>query len=169
MYLNFLAGIKIPGELLTTLLSLPCLESFQVHLFSNFDPTDLPEMNHLTELTVTCFMKNFDYSSFCEVLKKMPNMKMLRVKIIWNDQDTLELVCQVLIVAASQNKDVILENLLGPKNQQKLKIVRKDAAPFDTQIKTLNFAVTMHNDAKFYENVKSFLSNNLQSYNVVPL
>lgn len=167
MYFNVSDGTHITGEKFCDLLALPRLERLAVDSLSNLHSADmlLPEKSTLTELELKYNRDKLDVSSFCEALKKMPKLRNLRIK--GNIEETLELVWQVMIVAVSQNKDVILEQLWNRENSQKWKITRKNSASSD--MKTLNIALSTAFEPMFFENVKTFVRNNLESHQVVVL
>lgn len=149
-----------------------------MNLVSNFHAADLPEMVHLTELILSFSCENPDTSSFCNVLRKMPNLKELELTIDenirkegrdYNDEETVKLVRQVAIVAASQNKKVVLKNPYKNRYSTELRIERKNGASSDKEIETLNLVVSIYDDAKFHDNIKTFLRNNLESHDLVVL
>lgn len=108
----------------------------------------------------------------------MPNLKELELTIDenirkegrdYNDEETVKLVRQVAIVAASQNKKVVLKNPYKNRYSTELRIERKNGASSDKEIETLNLVVSIYDDAKFHDNIKTFLRNNLESHDLVVL
>lgn len=137
-------------------------------------------MPHLKKLILTLNCRKFDILSFCEVLRKMPNLKALAMKIDPDnddsDNETFKLVRQVAFVAVSQNKNVDIHPSRSYWNWN-FAIVKKNEASYDaslfydtdtdTEIETLNLTVSIYDDAKFEENLKKFVTKNLKSHKVL--
>lgn len=160
---------------LYNLLTLPNLENLDVASVASFQSLEIPELMNLTKLTVTYNCAKFDIKSFCNVLKKMPKLKVLGLRIdpeslldhpdfVTHDH-TLNLVCEIAIVTSSQNKHIFInQNHIGSSSFKVLKIERKNEDLSDKEIETLNVTVVIENENDFFEDVKVFVRNKLKSY-----
>lgn len=111
--------MKISEKQLRILLTLPQLESLEIKLMSSFQRIEMPEMENLSKLKLEYEHMSFNIASFCQVLKKMPKLKDLEVKInryaavtkfgpYATNSEPLKLVNQIVSMAASQNKDIMI-------------------------------------------------------------
>lgn len=173
--------MKISGERLVKLLTLPDLESLHVNSVSSFQPMELPEVTNLTDLKLSYNCKKFDFTTFGNLLRKMPRLENLRMICSdeyrrsigeTDDDENLKVLRQVAIVAASQNKDIIFERTETKYHRRwtKWKIERKNPdSEANLQIGTLNLVLCIDWEHGLLEQLKTFLNNNLQSHHLVKL
>lgn len=105
--------MEVTDEQVRTLLTLPHLENLFICKVTSFRSIELPEMLDLTRLTVGFDSAKFDLAKFCSVLRKLPKLEYLSLKAecsnwYYNYDEISKIVCQVLLVAVSQNKDVLV-------------------------------------------------------------
>lgn len=92
-----------------------------------------------------------------------------RIGSYYNDA-VLKLFIQVAELILSQKKDlVVLQNSGFGWNSEKLKITRTNDASCGTEEETFNLALSFGDEAKFLEQVKVFVRDNLENYSVIML
>lgn len=160
--------MQITEKQICILPSLPHLDDLLLVEVIRFPSIELSEMLNLTELAMNCDLAKFDITSFCNALRKMPKLGVLGMGCDsnMNERSQFELICQVLIVAVSQNKDVLVSNSHYPCNIEEWKIARKNAESIDMAIQTLNLRVRIKSEENFSEHTKTFVRNHLKSHEV---
>lgn len=175
--------MKMVENQLRTLLSLPLLESLHVVRVWNFQALELPEMRNLRELSLEYNISKWDYTKFCNALKKMPKLEFLRLDVdvmgfleldsyLRNNQ-TSEFLCQIIVAVASEDKDIVVKEIIfdlegAREGHEKLFILRKSAMSLENH--TLNIRMHAHSvDVGFLEGIKTFVEGNLESHYTVLL
>lgn len=162
---------------------LPYLESLDISTVCNFGPMELPEIINLSEWDLHLFSVgvNFDVSNFCNVIKKMPKLNILKVGFhflircsfvkIAIESKMLQFVNEVIKVVVSHGKDVILKPYADNDEEiTSLKISRKIDASSDKEIKIFHFRFLFFEKEEgksLFENVQSFVLNELESHDAI--
>lgn len=144
-----------------TLLSLPHLYDLHLDKVLSFRSTELSKMSNLTKLSMVYDWDKFDIKNFCKALRKMPKLELLEMRAYGSEQSELNLVCEVILVAVSQNKNVIVSKQSGSWD---LKIERKNAESLDAATLKLKLHITAET---FSNDIKTFVKNEVESYIVV--
>lgn len=111
---------------------------------------------------MVCDWEKFEIRNYCNALRKMPKLDLLDMTAsIRNDQREVELICQVILVAVSQNKDVLVLDL---RRSGKWKIKRKNAEYLDGATLQLELYITTET---FSQDIKTFVRNNAENYIVL--
>lgn len=166
--------INVNDKSIQTLLSLPQLERFECTLQNHFPLIELPEMKHLTELCLN-MNTNQDLTGFFEALKKMNRLErlFLNLNINFREADRLHLVCGIIVVATSQEKDVVLSHRNIDEENTKLTITRtsnqKGAEIFEKDSQILQIALNYSDEEPLVEGVKKFVRKELRQYHVFVL
>lgn len=165
-------GIQMTEKHVCTLLKLPHLESLAVYTEDlSFQSIELPEMINLSdlELKIGSFEK-FNVTSFCDLLKKMPKLTNLRIHSAdrhhTSELHTSELLCEVVKVAALQNKNIVIKVNNYWRDLQTLTITRKHVNSSDT-VKTLNIKSLFSDSTFLLERAEAFVRYNLYDYSAV--
>lgn len=172
--------MRVNAKQLQTLLTEFRLEKLTINRVTNCQSVELPETINLSELKMKYNIDKLNVTNFCNALKKMPKLRSLEMKMdteayydtfqtgYLEEAETLNLVCEVATVAAFHNKDVVVEEISDRKKFKKLKILRKGAASRGTKIEeTLKVAIKFRNNTNFVEDMKTFVQDNLTSYDFV--
>lgn len=166
--------MRISGNQLRTLLGLPLLEKLTAHRVSNFDfLMDLPELPNLHELEMIYNVEKCDPTVFGKVLKSMPNLRILKMKVDFLartthrkliGKQTLQLVSQIATVTASQNKDVVVEDSDTHENQNcmTIKLFRRDV--LDADGRKLTVQVSLRSEGAFVERLHAFVQETLENH-----
>lgn len=159
---------------------LPHLENLAISYAENFGPMELPEIMNLSKwnLHVPSLM-NFDISSFCDMIKKMPKLNVLDINFNFGarcgfevNSMILQLVIEVTKVAVSHGKDVILKrNRSFQQKGKNLKIFRKTDDSSDKDIEIFQFGLRFFEEKRIrtmlVKKVQTFVQNELKSHDVI--
>lgn len=160
--------MKINKTKLHSLLSISNLEKLDVRSAAGFGTKALPELSNLTDCSVYFSSSTaVTMTGLCSAIKKMPKLLKLKVDGL-SEKQTLKLVCEAAVVAASQDKEVIINKLTHETSYEKLKIARKEAsqgAASSSQIQTLNLLITDYNKLTFFKDVKAFVEKKMKQHN----
>lgn len=171
----FLAGTEISEEQLRILLTLSQLESLDIKMLKSFYPIEMPEMMNLSKFKLEYDFEFFDIASFCQALKKMPKLKDLEVNDVSSKYEfhtndiSLKLVQQIVSMAASQNKDIlILKKSWGGEISDKWKVERKTAES-DEASQSLNLTVSFDYKKPFLSKLQAFVGKDVKSHDFLIL
>lgn len=168
------------GYQLRTLLSLPLLESLSEPRVSNFKSLELSEIPNLRVLDIKYNVEKCDLTIFCNALKKMPNLRVLKMFVDlyarsrhhkYTGNETFELISQVATVVASQNKDMVVEffDRYHVRTSEKMKMLRRNVGLIDAERQPLIILVslTRSEHATVVERVQSFVREKLDNYYMI--
>lgn len=167
-----------------TLLSLPRLETLDVSPIKRFPSLTVSTVLNLTELRLKYTQwprKDFFLNAAClyDALKEMPKLKLLQLKsntgeywnrVYFSNDETMQVVQRVIILAELYGKEVVVENAYGSEEwNKKLKIVQKKDEPPDTEVRTLKLLIPIRNEMAFFECIKIWVRNRSESYETIIL
>lgn len=169
MCLFCLASVAVMDDLLHELLSLPNLEELEVldsaEQFRHMK--ELPEMVKLSKFVLKSENASLlNMTNFFDAMKKMPNLKTLHVSSLRSEERMLTFTYEVIFLAVSQNKDVVVEKIVYGAGCRRLKIESKNSDGEKFQI--LNLRVECSYQYYFYD-VTAFVQNNLKSHRAFKL
>lgn len=166
-------NLPIKDDNLHSLLLLPNLEKLNVgrstEAFQFMEP--LPEVEKLTDFVITFDLSNYAVTErFCNAVKMMPKLQSLEVRN-GRDEEKLKIAFEVIIMAASQGKDVILQeclrydednfNYVYKIDHLKIKSRRKETDV--DQILNLGFDNVASGET-FFDDVMTFVKNKVKSH-----
>lgn len=159
-----------------TLLSLPQLKILDVATVQSFNEVELQEISSLVKLRMEYDYGGFDDTNFCNVLKKMPELEILEMNIdlkahkdeyqVFYGNEFLDLVCGAATVAASQNKELVVQQISPNEFATKLRIAKKNAVP-DEVVRTLTLKIAFRERLGLLEDVEDFVQTDLKSHYTV--
>lgn len=130
----------------------------------------LPEMSELIEFTIWFPNSIVDLENLSNVVKIMSKLQSLCVRGITVEQ-TLTLTCEVIILAARQEKDVIVEQCSEDEDDFKykklLKIKRSRNEQSGVQVLCLRFINI--SKGHFFCSIRRLVRKQLKSYDVIKL
>lgn len=159
-----------------TLLSLPQLKILDVATVQSFNEVELQEISSLVKLRMEYDYGGFDDTNFCNVLKKMPELEILEMNIdlkahkdeyqVFYGNEFLDLVCGAATVAASQNKELVVQQISPNEFATKLRIAKKNVVP-DEVVRTLTLKIAFRERLGLLEDVEDFVQTDLKSHYTV--
>lgn len=177
--------IDVEEASLLTLLTLPQIESLKFTLWDGFPNIELPEVKHLTELTITIFGTDPPLAGLYKAVKKMPCLKKLIIEfedgiIIEreslskiDDSVLLNFICGVVIAATSLGKDVLVSENLNKDYISELMITKsnnQEAVKVNhRRDETLELLMDIELEEPIVEAVRAFVRNKLYRYNTILL
>lgn len=159
----------ISDNVLRHLLLLPNLEQLDVgNLVDGFRlMRPLPEIEKLVEFGIQISrFATLDITNLVNAVEKMPNLRMLTVRTITQEQ-ILKLTCEAIFLAASQGKDVVMKIASREENCKMLKIERKKNEQENVPVLTLKFVVDF--EKTVFSDVTAFVQKRLKSHRTIIL
>lgn len=166
------------------LLTLPCLKILNLDCASDFRTIVLPEITNLTQFRMEYSFENLNVTTFCNVLKMMPELEFLEMSpdcsslLKLRKDETLRLICGLATVAMTQGKDFIVSSdeifstqkalqrlgicrKIPPTNVTKLRIARKITESSNSETSTWYLYVNKAEiDEASIGSIKTFVKNN---------
>lgn len=155
------------------MLELPNLEKLEVAELTNgfSDIEELPEMSKLTEFTIR-FPKSstVNLKNLSNAVKMMPKLQTFCVRGITEEQ-TLTLICEVTILAALQEKDVIVEQCSKFEDDFEYEKLLKIENPRNDQSSVQILCLRFINISKghFFSSITRLVQKQLKGYHVLKL
>lgn len=151
-------------------MSLPRLEKLDVDVVAGFDSKVLPEMKNLTSCKIAFANVMVDVKSICEAVKKMPKLLSLQTYYL-NVDESLELICGVAVIAASQDKDLVVKlKKAEHETCTKLEIIRKSAEKdldLDRAQMTLALLISGNQKKSIFDDVMAFVKTKMKQHTAV--
>lgn len=123
-------------------------------------------MEKLSEFAVTVKTLSFvDVDGFCDAVRKMPNLKSLRVENLSDEEETLMLTREVIITATSMGKDVTVEKVYN-SDLRRLKIESEKLLKVeadDEKIQILSLRIGKSSET-YFDDVIKFVKQNLENH-----
>lgn len=163
------------------MLNLPNLESLDVSTVRTFRTLELLKPIKLSELRIEYYDNEIlSVTNVGSALRMMPELKILQIErqisVIYfeeiRDPDRFpigirnpELIFEVVNVAASQEKDVVVKNA-WKSNSKELRIANKNV-PSNLEVETMTVMTPLSRRTDLLERVKQLVDKNLKSHYAV--
>lgn len=149
-------------------MSLPNLEELIVKSVQGFGTIFLPEMEKLKKFHVQFEEEStINMESLCRAVKQMPMLQNLMIDGPMSKEETLQLVCEMVVFATSQGKNVVVFEKLNTHCRGIIisrTNLREVEDPSHEQNQTLKTMIIPQHEETYLKEVKRFVKANMKNY-----